>query len=65
MVKNIGTQDQKIRYIAGGLLVVADVFFLHTWLLGIIGLVAIGTAYAGTCLAYIPLNISTKEGESK
>ena len=65
MVKNIGAQDQKIRYIAGGLLVVAGIFLSWNWLLIILGAIAIGTAYTGTCLAYIPLNINTKEGESK
>ncbi len=64
MVKNIGTQDQKIRYIAGALLILAALF-LKSWILGIIGLIAIGTAYTGTCLAYMPLNINTKEGEGK
>ncbi len=64
MVKNIGSQDQKIRYIAGALLILAALF-LKSWILGIIGLIAIGTAYTGTCLAYMPLNINTKEGEGK
>jgi 1,4-dihydroxy-2-naphthoate octaprenyltransferase len=64
MVKNIGSQDQKIRYIAGALLILAALF-LKSWILGIIGLIAIGTAYTGTCLAYIPMNINTKEGEGK
>ncbi|MCG6941586.1 MAG: DUF2892 domain-containing protein [Thiohalocapsa sp.] len=62
MVKNIGSQDQKIRYIAGALLILAALF-MKSWIIGIIGLIAIGTAYMGTCLAYLPFGINTKEGE--
>jgi hypothetical protein len=62
MVKNIGAQDQKIRYIAGALLILAGLLLGMNWLLIILGAIAIGTAYAGTCLAYIPLKINTKKG---
>jgi hypothetical protein len=60
MEKNIGTQDQKLRYGAGAALILAAIF-LQSWLLGVLGLVAVGTAYMGTCLAYIPLGINTKK----
>jgi hypothetical protein len=60
MVKNIGTQDRNIRYGAGALLLLAGLFLMN-WLLIILGVIAVGTAYFGTCLAYIPLNISTKK----
>ncbi|MBK1629714.1 hypothetical protein CKO31_02955 [Thiohalocapsa halophila] len=60
MVKNIGLQDRNIRYGAGALLILAGLFW-QSWILGILGLIAVGTAYFGTCLAYIPLNISTKK----
>lgn len=60
MVKNIGLQDRNIRYGAGALLILAALFW-QSWILGILGLIAVGTAYFGTCLAYIPLKISTKK----
>lgn len=60
MVKNIGTQDRNIRYGAGALLILAGLF-LQNWLLFILGAIAAGTAYFGTCLAYVPFKISTKK----
>jgi hypothetical protein len=66
MVKNIGIQDRNIRYGAGALLLVAGLLLGMNWLLIILGAVAIGTAYFGTCLAYVPLKIDTrKEGEGE
>ncbi|WP_295539853.1 DUF2892 domain-containing protein [uncultured Thiohalocapsa sp.] len=60
MVKNIGLQDRNIRYGVGAVLILAGLFG-QNWLLGILGLIAVGTAYFGTCLAYVPLNINTKK----
>jgi hypothetical protein len=65
LTKNVGPQDAKFRYAAGGLLILAAIF-TKSWLLGIIGLIAVGTAYMGTCLAYLPFGIdTTKEGGDK
>jgi hypothetical protein len=62
MVKNIGTQDRNLRYGAGALLILAALFnWPGLWWLALIGLIAIGTAYSGTCLAYLPFKISTKK----
>jgi hypothetical protein len=64
MVKNIGTQDRNIRYAAGALLILAGLLLGMNWLLIILGAVAVGTAYMGTCLAYVPFKISTiKDGD--
>ncbi|WP_058555916.1 DUF2892 domain-containing protein [Thiohalocapsa sp. ML1] len=64
MVKNIGIQDRNIRYAAGALLILAGLFLGMNWLLIILGAVAVGTAYMGTCLAYVPFKISTiKDGD--
>lgn len=63
MEKNIGIQDRNLRYAAGALLLLAALY-TGSWLLGALGLVAVGTAYMGTCLAYIPFKLSTrKDGE--
>jgi len=60
--KNIGTQDRNIRYAAGALLILAALLnWSSFWWLGLLGVVAIGTAYMGTCMAYIPLKINTKK----
>ncbi len=60
--KNIGTQDRNIRYAAGALLILAALLnWSSFWWLGLIGVIAIGTAYMGTCLAYIPFKINTKK----
>jgi hypothetical protein len=64
MVKNVGTQDRNIRYAAGALLILAGLLLGMNWLLIILGAIAIGTAYFGTCLAYLPFKIdTTKSGE--
>jgi hypothetical protein len=65
MVKNIGTQDRNIRYAAGALLILAGLFLGMNWLLIILGAVAVGTAYMGTCLAYMPFSIDTRKPEEK
>jgi hypothetical protein len=60
--KNIGTQDRNIRYAAGALLILAALLnWSSFWWLGLLGVVAIGTAYMGTCMAYIPFKINTKK----
>lgn len=62
MVKNVGLQDRNIRYALGALLIVLAIFdWPDLWWVGVLGLIAIGTAYFGTCLAYLPLNINTKK----
>jgi hypothetical protein len=63
--KNIGDQDRNIRFIVGGLLVLAGIF-TNQYILSILGLVAVGTAYMRTCLAYVPLKINTmKDGDGQ
>jgi hypothetical protein len=60
--KNIGLQDRNLRYGAGALLILAALFnYPELWWLALLGAVAIGTAYRGTCLAYLPFKISTRK----
>lgn len=63
--KNVGDQDRNIRFAVGGLLVLAGIFTGNI-LFTVLGLVAVGTAYMRTCLAYVPLKINTmKSGDGK
>ena len=62
MVKNIGTQDRNIRYAAGAALVLYGLF-TQTWLVALIGLIPIGTAYMRSCPAYSLMNIDTSKGD--
>ncbi len=63
--KNVGDQDRNIRFAVGGLLVLAGIFTGNV-ILTVLGLIAVGTAYMRTCLAYVPLKINTmKEGDGK
>ncbi len=62
LVKNVGKQDRNIRFVAGGIAILLGIF-TGQWLLDIIGLILIATAYFGTCLAYMPLNINTAKDD--
>ena len=63
--KNVGDQDRNIRFIAGGLLVLAGIFTGQI-ILTVLGLIAVGTGYMRTCMAYVPFKINTmKEGDGK
>lgn len=63
--KNVGDQDRNIRFIAGGVLVVAGIVTSNI-IFTVLGLVAVGTAYTRTCLAYIPLKMNTmKDGDNQ
>ena len=61
--KNVGSQDRNIRFAVGGLLVLAGIFTGNI-LLSVLGLVAVGTGYMRTCLAYVPLKIDTTKGDT-
>lgn len=58
--KNMGKKDRNIRFVAAGLLVFGGIFTDNV-LITLLGLVPLATAYLGTCPAYIPLNIDTRE----
>jgi hypothetical protein len=64
LVKNVGQTDRNIRYAAAGLLVLVGLFS-GSWLLSLLGLVVLGTAYFGTCAAYLPLGIDTTKNDDK
>ena len=57
MKKNIGGVDRILRLLVG-VAIGAYGVYTQNWL-GLIALVPIGTALAGTCLLYIPLGLST------
>jgi hypothetical protein len=61
LIKNVGKQDRNIRFAVGGLAILLGIF-TGFWLLDIIGLILVVTAYLGTCVAYIPLKIDTTKG---
>lgn len=62
LIKNVGQTDRNIRYAAAGLLVLIGIVGGSLWL-SLIGLVVLGTAYFGTCAAYIPLGIDTTKSD--
>ncbi len=59
MPKNIGEMDRNLRFGAG----IAVILFglIDHNLIGLIGLVLIGTAYLRTCPAYTLVNIDTNK----
>ncbi len=59
MKKNVGTTDRWIRVIIGLAIIGAGIYFKSWW--GLVGLIPIGTALAGTCLLYLPFRISSRK----
>lgn len=64
LVKNVGKTDRNIRYAAAGVLVLIGVVS-GSWLLSVLGLIVLATAYLGTCGAYIPLGIDTTKNDKE
>jgi hypothetical protein len=64
LVKNVGKTDRNIRYAAAGVLVLIGVVS-GSWLLSVLGLIVLATAYVGTCGAYIPLGIDTTKNDKE
>jgi len=62
LVKNVGQTDRNIRYALAGILVLIGITN-GPWWLTLLGLVALATAYTGTCAAYMPLNIDTTKND--
>ena len=79
MKTNVGKTDRLVRLVLGTVLAIVAVaswggyFTLTTGLLGaavlwtalVVGLVLVGTAYAGTCLVYSALGISTAGSDAE
>ncbi len=63
MKENIGKTDKIIRLVAGLAILAAGVYF-NSWL-GILAIVPLGTAAAGTCPLYLLLGISTTGKKKK
>ena len=61
MKSNIGKADKIIRFVLGGAIIIAGIFF-KSWL-GLIGLIPIVTALVGWCPLYFPFKISTVSKE--
>jgi type IV secretory pathway TrbD component len=59
MKKNIGSADKAVRIILGLLIIVLG-FVFQSWL-GLLGIVFLGTAFTGTCPAYLPVHFSTNK----
>jgi len=57
MLKNVGSIDKVVRYIAGILIIGLGLYYGSWW--GAIGLIPIGTALVGTCPAYLPFGLSS------
>ena len=57
MKKNIGSADRTIRIVLGIVIILLGIIFQSWW--GLIGIIPLFTALSGTCLLYIPFNIST------
>jgi len=57
MLKNVGSIDKVVRYIAGIVIIGLGLYYGSWW--GAIGIVPIGTALTGTCPAYLPFGLST------
>ncbi|MBK5939197.1 YgaP family membrane protein [Halochromatium roseum] len=64
LVKNVGQTDRNIRYAAGGILILISILG-GPWWLGLVGLILLGTAYFGTCGAYMPLGIDTTKNDKE
>ena len=62
MKKNIGSTDKIIRILLGTA-ILGWGLLAQNWL-GLIGLIPLGTAFIGTCPAYLPLGVSTKKIET-
>jgi hypothetical protein len=50
MIKNVGSIDRIIRFIIGGVILLAGIIFGSLW--GLIGLIPIATAFIRFCPAY-------------
>ncbi|WP_462321394.1 YgaP family membrane protein [Halochromatium sp.] len=62
LIKNVGQTDRNIRYAAAGILVLIGIV-TGPWWLTLLGLILLGTAYFGSCAAYIPLGIDTTKSD--
>lgn len=62
MNKNLGKVDRALRIIVG--LVVIGYGVIDSSLLGLIGLIPLGTAFIGWCPLYCPLKINTCSKEN-
>lgn len=54
---NVGKADRTMRVIVGIAVLGAGLYFRSWW--GIIGVILLGTAFLGFCLAYVPFRINT------
>lgn len=61
MKKNVGGADKWIRIILGLVIIILGFVYQSWW--GLIGVLLLGTAFSGVCLAYLPFGISTCKTE--
>ncbi|MFW5748932.1 MAG: YgaP family membrane protein [Chloroflexota bacterium] len=65
MIKNMGQTDRLVRVVIGVAALGLAVLLQNTLaliLLGVVGLVMLGTSFLGTCPLYIPFRFSTRGG---
>lgn len=63
MKKNVGNTDMWIRIILGVIIITLGIFYQSWW--GVIGVVALATAFIRWCPAYLPFGINTSKKESE
>ena len=58
---NVGSKDRMIRIIAGVAIIAIGAFMGSWW--GAVGIIPLATGFLRWCPAYVPMGISTDEGE--
>lgn len=61
MEKNVGSMDRNIRFGAGAVLLIWGLVFHGGWLLSLIGIVLLATAYLNFCPAYKLIGMNTNK----
>ena len=59
MQKNIGSKDKNLRLGAGVVLLILGILLKGAWVLSIIGIILLVTAFMGYCPAYQVMNADT------
>ena len=60
MKTNVGTTDRIIRLIIGIILVTVGIFF-KSWIIVLVGVLALLTGIVGWCYLYVPFGINTRK----
>lgn len=60
MISNVGETDRLLRILVGVLLIGLALALRGGWWFGLIGIVPVITGITGSCPAYLPFGISTR-----